>query len=173
MAVYALAILMLPRQASDPLGFCGVPAVSVALISTSLPSRSTTAHHIFVGPLRRLECIASATARHWAKSAAAFAWVTPIAAASSTAQMAPGLPRMNNPISAIHHFSCDTDHLPLHRTCLDNPPQRPPEKPPSSAARPRPVRTSPTGYQTQHFSFPRDDRQGCVDWRIQPILGER
>src|SRR5258708_31004771 len=39
---------MLPRQASDPFEFCGVPLVSVAWISNSLPSLSTTAHHILV-----------------------------------------------------------------------------------------------------------------------------
>jgi hypothetical protein len=40
----AMAISILPRQASDPLGLSGVPAESVALISSSLPSQCTTPH---------------------------------------------------------------------------------------------------------------------------------
>src|SRR5258705_8513808 len=39
---------MLPLHASELAGALGVPSVSVALISMSWPSRSTTAHHIFV-----------------------------------------------------------------------------------------------------------------------------
>ena len=44
---FAIAISMLPRHASEPAGESDVPPVSVALTSTSCPSRSTTAHHIW------------------------------------------------------------------------------------------------------------------------------
>src|ERR1700722_17737707 len=98
---------MLPRQASDPFGFCGAPLVSVDSISSSLPSLSTAAHHILVFfPFRSAEFVDMAVLWHAEKIADASVTFKPLLL-SGCAEAMPTNSGLNATKNAVARNLCE------------------------------------------------------------------